>query len=156
MDLAAGTELTSPDGSAVVVVSNVMRVLAQPINVYNFQVDGDHTYFVDDGAEPVWVHNACTSLIHNDAGLVREAEEAGRSLQPSIDRLTQQLANGNLNPGLGTKAIQGVTGVLEARARDGARVYFRALANGDVQILAKSTKANQDKVIGILLRLFGS
>jgi hypothetical protein len=61
MDLAAGTELTSPDGSTVVVMSNVMRVLAQPINVYNFQVDGDHTYFVDDGGEPVWVHNSCSA-----------------------------------------------------------------------------------------------
>jgi hypothetical protein len=38
-----------------------MRVLAQPINVYNFQVDGDHTYFVDDGGEPVWVHNSCST-----------------------------------------------------------------------------------------------
>ncbi len=59
-DLAPGTELTSPDGSAVVVVSNTARVLDQPVNVYNFQVDGDHTYFVDDGAEPVWVHNNCS------------------------------------------------------------------------------------------------
>jgi len=58
-DLTAGTELTSPDGSMVVVVSNTVQVLAEPVNVYNFQVDGDHTYFVDDGAEPVWVHNIC-------------------------------------------------------------------------------------------------
>jgi len=58
-DLTAGTELTSPDGSMVVVVSNTVQVLAEPVNVYNFQVDGDHTYFVDDGAEPVWVHNTC-------------------------------------------------------------------------------------------------
>ena len=56
-DLAPGTELTSPDGSVVVVVSNTARLLDQPVNVYNIDVGSDHTYFVDDGAEPVWVHN---------------------------------------------------------------------------------------------------
>ena len=59
-DLTPGTELTSPDGSMVMVVSNTVQVLAQPVNVYNFEVEGDHTYFVDQGGEPVWVHNWCT------------------------------------------------------------------------------------------------
>ena len=58
-DLTPGTELTSPDGSMVTVVSNTVQVLAQPVNVYNFEVEGDHTYFVDQGGEPVWVHNWC-------------------------------------------------------------------------------------------------
>jgi hypothetical protein len=58
-DLVPGMELSSPDGSMVVVVSNATLLLDQPVNVYNFQVDGDHTYFVGDDAEPVWVHNMC-------------------------------------------------------------------------------------------------
>jgi hypothetical protein len=66
-DLVPGMELSSPDGSMVVVVSNVTLLLAQPVNVYNFQVDGDHTYFVGDDAEPVWVHNTCGSVHGNSA-----------------------------------------------------------------------------------------
>jgi RHS repeat-associated protein len=43
------------------------------------------------------------SAINRDKTLVRLAEDAGRSVQGSIDTLTKQLAQGNLNPGIGTK-----------------------------------------------------
>jgi len=78
-DLVPGTELTSPDGSMVVVVSNTAVVLAEPVNVYNFQVEGDHTYFVDDGAEPVWVHNNCATDLAQKLG--SEGEEAAGILK---------------------------------------------------------------------------
>ena len=32
------------------------RILSRKVLVYNFEVEGNHTYFVGDG---VWVHNAC-------------------------------------------------------------------------------------------------
>ena len=42
-DLAPGTELTSPDGSMVVVVGNTARIDAQPVTVYNLEVwNGNH------------------------------------------------------------------------------------------------------------------
>ncbi len=60
-DLQSGTELTTPDGGAAVVVGNEAHLLDKPIIVYNFEVEGDHTYFVEDkaGGEAVWVHNTC-------------------------------------------------------------------------------------------------
>ena len=42
----------------------------------------------------------------------------------------------------------------EARARDGARVYFRNAGNGVVEILAMSTKGTQDQVIKVLKQLY--
>src|SRR5262249_16770567 len=92
------------------------------------------------------------SRIKESRRLVREASKAGESVQPSLDRLVEQLANGNLYPGIGTKSIG--KGILEARARDGARVYFRDL-DGVVEILGKSTKANQSAVIQEVVRVFG-
>ena len=77
---------------------------------------------------------------------------AGKSHQAGIDKLTDQLNKGNLNPGIGTKPIG--KGLSEARSRDGARVYFRETADG-VEVLGKSNKANQQKVIKEVLKTFG-
>jgi putative component of toxin-antitoxin plasmid stabilization module len=93
------------------------------------------------------------SRIKDSPKLIRGAEAAGRSTQQSIDALTAQLARGNLNPGIGTRPIG--KGISEARARDGARVYFRQGRDGTIEILGKSTKANQQSVIDEVLRVFG-
>ena len=84
---------------------------------------------------------------------MRGAQITGRSVQQSIDHLTAELARGNLNPGIGTRPIG--RGLSEARARDGARVYFRQNSDGAIEILGKSTKHNQDAVIKEVLRVFG-
>ena len=73
--------------------------------------------------------------------------------QAGIDRLTQQLSRGNLNPGIGTKPIG--KGLSEACGSDGARVYFRQLTDGTIEILGKSTKVDQSAVIAEVLRVFG-
>ena len=62
------------------------------------------------------------------------------------------LRKGNLNPGIGTKPID--NGFSEARAQDGSRVYFREI-NGNVEILGKSNKNNQDVVINEIIKIFG-
>ena len=95
-----------------------------------------------------------TSSISSSTKLVREAQRAGKSAQASLDRLTGELARGNVNPGLGTKSIG--KGILEARARDGARVFFRQGRDGSIDILGKSTKGNQQTVINEVLRVFGN
>jgi plasmid stabilization system protein ParE len=92
------------------------------------------------------------SRIGESTKLTREAENAGASAQQSIDRLTSQLAQGNLNPGIGTRQL--FNGIREARARDGARVYFRQVGD-TIEILAKSTKANQKAVISALQQIYG-
>jgi hypothetical protein len=152
-ELMVGDRLRSHNALAVVV--DRVSALDDEVAVYNVRVEDWHTYFLGDPSWgfSVWAHNACVSRIHDDPGLVREAKATGRTHQASIDRLTGQLGSGNFNPGIGTRGVFG--NVLEARARGGARVYFRTLANGDAEILAKSSKANQNAVIKILEGLYG-
>jgi len=84
----------------------------------------------------------------------KEAEAAGRSQQKSLDILVDKLQRGHLNPGIGSEPIG--KGISEARARDGARVYWRLSPDGKtVEILGKSTKDNQDEVIKLVLEEFG-
>ena len=71
----------------------------------------------------------------------------------AVDNLVKQLSKGNMNPGTGTKHL--FNGVMEARAKDGARVYFRNAADGTIEILGKSDKANQPQVIKILQEMYG-
>jgi hypothetical protein len=91
------------------------------------------------------------SAIGKDKTLVKLAEEAGASAQKGIDALTSQLARGNLNPGIGTKNPFG--SISYARARDGARVFFRQV-EGKIEILAKATKRNEQAVIEKLKKLY--
>jgi hypothetical protein len=100
------------------------------------------------------LHNLA-SRIGLDDRLIREARRAGKSEQIGIDALTRQLAEGNRNPGIASRALRGLPGILEARARGGARVYYRVNSNG-IEILAKSTKSNQAPVIDLLNELYGS
>jgi RHS repeat-associated protein len=95
------------------------------------------------------------SRIKENDFLAKEAKSAGKNklAQKDIDRLTKQLSNGNMNPGIGSKAL--FNGIVEARGRNGGRVYFRNTGENSIEILAKSSKANQDKVINKLKELYG-
>ena len=147
--LGIGTSIVTRAGPRVGIAKVEKR--STPVVVYNMEVEGFHTYFV--GKSKLWVHNpGCTpnsisSRIKDDPRLVKEAETAGRSHQRSIDALTDQLSKGNTNPGIGSKHLFG--DVHEARSRDGARVYFRNSEDG-IEIIGKSNKSNQDRVISIL------
>lgn len=55
--LRAGDILVLVNGEYVVVEKVQHEILESPINVYNFQVAGDHTYYVSDIG--VLVHNGC-------------------------------------------------------------------------------------------------
>ena len=92
------------------------------------------------------------SRIKDSPALVRVAGQLEGTVQESVNRLVGRLAQGNLNPGIGTRFL--FNGVFEARARDGARVYFRNAAENTVEILGKSTKATQDQVINVLESLY--
>lgn len=62
-DLQVGDAVDQPDGSDAVVIGTVREAHPEGITVYNFEVEGDHTYFVADGFgdvnTAVWVHNTC-------------------------------------------------------------------------------------------------
>lgn len=92
------------------------------------------------------------SKIGQSRALTRAAQALEGELQVSIDRLTAKLAAGNLNPGIGNRFL--FNGIFEARARDGARVYFRTAGNNVIEILAKSTEDTQAQVIKALEQLY--
>lgn len=56
-DLRAGDKLCKVNGEYVVVEWIEHQILENPVNVYNFEVEDYHTYFVGDSA--VLVHNLC-------------------------------------------------------------------------------------------------
>jgi RHS repeat-associated protein len=91
------------------------------------------------------------SSIKKDKTLTKLAEEAGQSVQAGLDSLTKQLAGGNLNPGIGTKKLFG--NISYARARDGARVFFRRVGD-QIDVLAKASKENEVAVIKQIEKLY--
>ncbi len=58
--LQIGDTLLQPDGSFVTLTASQIEARSQGVTVYNLEVEGGHTYFVDDAASgaAVWVHNA--------------------------------------------------------------------------------------------------
>ena len=58
-DLAAGEKLLEPDGREATVASTAVEDHPEGVEVYNFEVEEDHSYFVGDGTDAVWVHNSC-------------------------------------------------------------------------------------------------
>jgi hypothetical protein len=60
-DLSVGATLDQPDGTDAVVLSSVYEAHPEGIAVFNFEVEGDHTYFVEDGngTTAIWTHNWC-------------------------------------------------------------------------------------------------
>ena len=92
--------------------------------------------------------------IKENPALVREAERMGKDqvAQKDVNNLIEQLSLGNDNPGIGNRRVKGLKNVSEARGRNEGRVYFRE-KDGKIEILAKSNKDNQNKVIGILQKM---
>jgi hypothetical protein len=90
------------------------------------------------------------SKIKESPALVREARKMGKdqAAQRDVNHLIEQLASGNKNPGIGNERVKGLKNVSEARGRNEGRVYFRE-KNGKIEILGKSNKDNQKKVISI-------
>ena len=107
---------------------------------------GEEAKGVETGLE-----KTVTSSIGKDAKLVKYAEDAGKSVQKGLDHLVDQLSKGNTNPGIGTKGLS--NGISYARARDGARVFFRQ-AGEQIEILAKAYKANEANVINYLNKIY--
>ncbi len=70
-DLQAGEQLATPDGQSAMVLGTSSEAEANGVQVYNFTVANDHTYFVEPatggagatpgtlGVDALWVHNNC-------------------------------------------------------------------------------------------------
>ena len=83
--------------------------------------------------------------------LARETFEGNDLLRKEANSLIEQLFNGNMNPGIGSKNIG--KNIFEARSKGGARVYFRNGQNG-TEILGYSNKTNQQQVIDQILKIY--
>jgi hypothetical protein len=94
-----------------------------------------------------------SSLIKVDAGLIKQAEKMGKNIAVQLDsnKLIQEFLNGNTNPGIGSKNL--FKDVNYLRGRNGARVFYR-VKDGVMEILGKSSKANEQNVINILKKLY--
>ena len=73
-------------------------------------------------------------------------------MQDEINSLVNEFLNGNSNPGIGSKNL--FKDICYLRGRNGARVFYR-ITNGSMEILAKASKGNEQRVINILKRLYG-
>ena len=75
-----------------------------------------------------------------------------QAAQKDVNNLIEQLSLGNENPGISNRQVQGLKNVSEARGKNEGRVYFRE-NNGKIEIIGKSNKDNQKKVITILQKM---
>jgi len=99
---------------------------------------------------------ALKSIVKTDSkllSLARSTFKGNDKLSKEANGLISQLAQGNLNPGIGSKSLKGLSGISEARSRGGARVYFRSTDNG-VDVLGYSNKKNQQQVIDRLKEVY--
>ncbi|WP_280402238.1 hypothetical protein [Nocardia carnea] len=76
-----------------------------------------------------------------------------------MGHLQEQLVRGNSNAGLGGKTLPGdgnsTTDIAYARGKNGARLFYRKV-DEEIVIVAKCSKADEDKVISRLRDLYGS
>lgn len=70
-----------------------------------------------------------------------------------LNALIEKLSLGNENSGIETQHL--FKNVYELKAKKLARVYYKKV-DGKVEILVKSVKSNQKKVIKILRRMYDS
>ena len=73
IDLRAGDMLVLVNGDYVIVEKIQHEILERPLEVYNFQVEEDHTYYVSDSS--VLVHNSCNGRTGKQAKLREFAED---------------------------------------------------------------------------------
>ncbi len=111
----AGDLVQESDGTWQAVLSSSREEFADGITVYNFEVEGDHTYFVADGVgaeDAVWVHNDCNIPSHTAPGMGNVTHLNGMS-----------------------KRLYGQGYVYQKPANDGVgRIYKNAVTGEEVRI----------------------
>ncbi|MBS1596996.1 MAG: DUF4157 domain-containing protein [Bacteroidetes bacterium] len=61
-DLKVGDSLISLCEHTITLTNIYREKLAEPVNTYNLHIEEAHNYFVGDGADSIWVHNATPGL----------------------------------------------------------------------------------------------
>jgi hypothetical protein len=91
--LVAGEHLKEDDGREATVVSTHAEAHPDGVTVYNFEVEGDHTYFVEgagatSASDAVWVHNTCIS-INGPRGIAAQRKLANDLRAAGYDVVTE-------------------------------------------------------------------
>jgi RHS repeat-associated protein len=156
-DLEVGSLLQTEDGR-VLDVDRVNKREGQ-FEVYNFKVEGFHTYFVSELG--ILVHNAnCGSEEFWDRVTKNKSEtyaKLGAEEQGIADRIYDTFRERFIEPGIGEPihTIRNVRnlgdGLYEIKHKSGVRVYTDKRGNK----LGFSNKNNQDKVINKLKSFLG-
>ena len=105
------------NGEYVVVEKVQHELLESPINVYNFQVAGDHTYYVSDIG--VLVHNACPGIDDVPTTTHGKFRADGRGLTQREYELIKASTN-------------------VKKQADGAAVYIRAINSNNHNVLIEN------------------
>ncbi|WP_028592980.1 RHS repeat-associated core domain-containing protein [Paenibacillus assamensis] len=95
------------------------------------------------------------SVINGNAALTKAAEKMAKDpkVRKEADKLVEKYVAGIKNPGKRTGTKNLFKDISYLRGDAGARVFFR-MVNGEMVILAKSNKHNEQKVIEILTKLY--
>ena len=142
--LRAGDILVLVNGEYVVVEKVQHEILESPINVYNFQVAGDHTYYVSDIG--VLVHNACTKQL-NTSGV-------GQKHHPFSKKIVDAASH---NPNLKSYVTRSNGGTVTAFAKMdhfGYQDWHRALDKKVVGWLKDNRSATLKEFIGFMNKTY--
>ena len=130
--LRAGDILVLVNGEYVVVERVQHEILESPINVYNFQVAGDHTYYVSDVG--VLVHNGCFDPSQNASQVVLLDNGSKAFLQDAGEYAGQYIAKDFARHGnsafklfrkVGNKSLE----LIGDLAADGTRILAKHSSN---------------------------
>ena len=103
-NLAVGDVFFGPDGTSGVLLATTREEHPEGIEVFNFQVEGTHTYFVrgeGSDAEPVWVHNSCrVAYLDPGEGWVPAGPALGRAEAIEAGLSGEDLAAGSQSEAL--------------------------------------------------------
>ncbi|MER6122227.1 polymorphic toxin type 27 domain-containing protein [Streptomyces sp. NPDC001795] len=89
-ELRAGDTLEARDGGSTQVLGTT--VVKGSVEVFNFEVARNHTYYVYTGSTPVLVHNECLEQILNE--LVKDGDHIVLGINPYSDRLATETLGG--------------------------------------------------------------
>jgi RHS repeat-associated protein len=127
-DLHVGSEVDELDGSFGTVISTSREAHPDGIVVYNFEVEGDHTYFVEENVgedTPIWVHNACAwklraNLEAAGSALVRASKYMKYGVEQGVEVAAHLVPRGAFSNRAAdvVEAIERAKGALAAAAID--------------------------------------
>jgi len=122
--LGIGTQVVTRAGPPLVIASLVKHEYPQGIPVYNFEVQGDHTYFVGKANGGTWVHNSCAPRARF------EVTPDGTAIPTSKAELEQGFQDGGFNSYPNTRITEPGTNYVDPANGNIYRVMDGAGSNG--------------------------